>query len=142
VHYDLPPGGFVAADGAVVLPRRASVALADSEGLEVAFTRVGAPAGVPLYWSQAPRTLSLPPDDDSAKGRVVHVREATHGGEGTIVLAQRQLRADIELSPKSARAGDPIDVRALVWDPSGRVDGANEKVTVQAMLDLDPIGVA
>jgi hypothetical protein len=33
-------------------------------------------------------------------------------------------------------------VRAVVWDPSGRIDVASEAITIDAMADLDGLPVA
>jgi hypothetical protein len=142
VHYTLPEGAVVAHDGAVVLPAHTSLSLSDSDGIEVSFARPDARAtsSVPLYWSKAPASLGLADGDDSA--RVVHLRDASNGAETTLTLARRQLRADIEMTPKRSRVGDPIDVRALVWDPSGHLDGAGEAITLETMLDISPISVA
>jgi hypothetical protein len=35
-----------------------------------------------------------------------------------------------------------VDVRAVVWDPSGRIDGANETVSLKTTLEIDPMVVA
>jgi hypothetical protein len=137
VHYTVPDGGMVARDGALVLRAREQVALTGAEGLEVSYTT----AGTPAYWGKLSGALSFPPGDDPSD-RVAHLRDPAIPGEATLRLAHRQLRADIELSPRAAHAGDPIEVRALIWDPSGRVDAANETVKLQALLDIDPVEVA
>ena len=143
VHYTLPDGAVVARDGALVLAGQSSVSLSDTDGIEVAFTTLTPPTAAgsaALYWSKAAGSLSLPADESPS--RVVHLRDATSGGESTLTLARRQLRADIEMTPKNAHRGDAVDVRALVWDPSGHLDGAAENVTLQTTLDIDPIAVA
>jgi len=142
VHFRLPSGGFVARDGVVVLPDGASLPLADADGLEVAYENVrpGAPpAAAILYWAKLGGPLRLA---DDAPLRIAHLRDATLGVETRVALAHRQLRADVDLEPRQARARDPIDVRAVVWDPSGRVDVSNENVTLEAMADLDAVAVA
>jgi hypothetical protein len=142
-HYKLPDGAFVAGDGVVVLPEGASVSLSDPAGLEVAYESVTSLAhrpGVPLYWAKPTGPLRRP---DETPMRVVHLREAALGVETQMVLARRQLRADVDLQPRRLRWPDtPIDARVVAWDPSGRIDPAKEQLTVQAMLDLAPLPVA
>jgi len=143
VRYDLPDGAFVANDGAIVLPDRASVTLSDTDGVEAAYDNVtGTPNRfqVPLYWAKLTGALRIA---DDATMRIVHLRDSSAGTETRLVLARRQLRADVDLKPKSARWPlDPIDARIVVRDPSGRIDGAVEPVTIDTMLDLTPVTVA
>jgi hypothetical protein len=144
VGYALPAGAFVARDGVVVLPPKTVLVPSSTDGIEVAYEDVasfaGRVRGVPLYWAKAgvPLTLHLPSETPM---RIVHVREAASGDETQLVLARRELRASVDISPKSARPGDPVDVRVLVWDPSGRIDPANENPAVEALFDLDPVAV-
>ena len=132
-HYRLPPGAFVARDGAVVLPFGTSLALTDGEGLDLAFetVRPGPPPPSPavLYWTKLGGPLRLLED---APVRIAHLRDATLGVEARVMIAQRQLRADVELAPRQAKPRDPIDVRAVVSDPSGHVDVSNEAVSLEA----------
>jgi len=142
VHFRLPSGGFVARDGVVVLPDGGSLPLADAEGLEVAYENVrpGATAAAPiLYWAKLGGPLRLA---DDAPLRIAHLRDAALGVETRVALAHRQLHADVDLQPRQARARDPIDVRAIVSDPTGRVDLSTENVTLEALADLDPVAVA
>jgi hypothetical protein len=143
LRYQLPDGAIVARDGVVVLPKGTSIRFADAEGIEVAFESVGSLSGriqgIPLFWSRLTGSLHLPED---APMRIVHLRASGADGEAQLVLAARQLRADIDLSPKNAQPGDALDVRVVVWDPSARVDAASESVTLEVLHDLDPIHVA
>jgi hypothetical protein len=143
VRYDLPDGAVVANDGVIVLPARASVTLSDVEGVEAAYENVTGserPFQVPLYWAKLTGALRIP---DDATMRIVHLRDSAAGTETRLVLARRQLRADVDLLPKNARWPlDPIDVRVVVHDPSGRIDGSAEPVTLEAMLDLAPLALA
>ena len=142
LHYRLPSGGFIARDGVAVLPEGTSLALADADGVEIAYENVrpGAPPAPPvLYWAKLGGPLHLA---DDAPLRIAHLRDPALGVETRVALARRQLRADVDLQPRKARAGDSIDVRAVVWDPSGRVDISSENVTLEAMADLDPLPVA
>jgi hypothetical protein len=142
LHYLTPAGAFVARDGPVVLRPGETVSLSGADGVEQSYTTSGAPSvSVPLYWSKVDGAFGLP-DDPEVPERVVHLRDPGVAGETILRLARRQLRADIELTPKDARAGDPIDVRAVVWDPSGRIDGENEGVSLKTTLDIDPLVVA
>ena len=79
------------------------------------------------------------PDETSM--RVVHLRDSASGDESQLVLARREIRASVELSPRSARPGDPVNARVLVWDPTGRIDPAVENLTVEALFDLDRVAV-
>jgi hypothetical protein len=141
-HFRLPSGGFMAHDGVVVLPDGASLPLTDGDGLEVAYENVRpgtAAAAAILYWAKLTGPLRL---TDDAPLRIAHLRDAALGAETRVALAHRQLRADVDLQPRQARPRDPIDVRAVVWDPSGRVDLSNENITLEALADLDPVAVA
>jgi len=143
LRYDLPEGAVVSKDGVIVLPDRTGVTLSDTDGVEAAYENVTALQSrfqVPLYWSRLTGALRIP---DDAAMRIVHLRDSSAGTEARIVLARRQLRADVDLRPKSARWPlDPIDARIVVQDPSGRIDGAAERITVDTLLDLAPIPVA
>jgi hypothetical protein len=142
VHYRLPSGAFVARDGVVVLPAGASLALTDPDGIEIAYENVR--PGVPLatssalYWTKPTGPLHTA---DDASLRIVHMRDAAHGIESRVSLARREIRAQVEMAPKHARPSDPIDVRAVVWDPSGRLDVSSEPITLEAMVDLDVVPV-
>jgi hypothetical protein len=139
VHYTLPDGATVARDGSIVLPARGSLNLTDADGLEVAYgTSVGR-SPVPLYWSKLAGALRLPDDADM---RVVHLRDPSLGQETSVTLAKRALRVNVDMTPRDPPRGTPIDVRATAWDPTRRLDPAQEKITLEATLDLDPIPVA
>jgi hypothetical protein len=144
VGYALPVGAFVARDGAVVLPPKTVLVPSGTDGIEVAYEDVasfaGRVRGVPLYWAKPTSALMLHASDETPM-RIVHLRDAASGDETQLVLARRELRANVDLSPKSARPGDPLDARVVVWDPSGRVDLAVEHLTVEALFDLDPVAV-
>jgi hypothetical protein len=145
IRYQLPSGALVARDGAVVLPPGSVVPLVDANDVEVAYENVRSLdsriPGIPLYWSKLTGPLRL---HDEAPLRIVHLRDASIGldAEVQLVLARRELRASVDLTPKEARSGDPIDARVMVWDPSGRVDPMGEKVSLEAMYDLDPLPVS
>ena len=142
VRYMLPENAFVARDGVLVIPEGGAVALTNADGLEVAYenvTRAARSFAVPLYWSKLPGPIRL---NEDTPMRVVHLRDPDIGAQAQLVLARRQLRADVELGPPHARwPADPIDARIEVRDPSGRIDVTREPVTVEAMLDLTPLSV-
>jgi hypothetical protein len=142
LHYRLPAGAFVARDGVVVLPGGATLPLSDAEGVEVAYENVrpGPPPTTPpvLYWTKLGGPLR---SVDDVPLRVAHLRDPGQGVDARVILGHRQIRADVDMQPKQARAGDPIAVRAVVSDPSGRVDLTTEKVTVGALVDLEPVAV-
>jgi hypothetical protein len=144
VSYALPAGAFVARDGAVVLPARTVVVPSSTDGIDIAYEDVASVAGrmrgVPLYWAKPGGTLTLHAPSETPM-RIVHVRDAASGDETQLVLARRELRANVDISPKNARPGDPVDARVVVWDPSGRIDPAAENITVEALFDLDPLAV-
>ena len=142
VHYQVPDGAFVAADGAIVLPEGAGVGLSDGEGLEVAYEGVtGFPPAIPvsLYWGSLTGPLRL--RGDSAM-RIVHLRDTALNSEVRLLLARRELKADVNIEPKNARwPPDTIAVSVVLRDPSGRIDTAQAPVTLEAMLNLTPLAV-
>jgi hypothetical protein len=144
VGYALPAGAFVARDGAVVLPEKTVLVPSSPDGIEVAYEDVvsfaGRVRGVPLYWAKPGGTLTLHAPSETPM-RIVHVRDTASGDETQLVLARRELRANIDISPRNARPGDPVNARVVVWDPSGRIDPAVENLTVEALFDLDPLAV-
>jgi hypothetical protein len=142
-RYTLTGGAFVARDGVVVLPNGASLFIAESEGLEVAYENLAfgprAPA-VPLYWGKLAGGLHLA---EHTPMRIAHVRDPAMAAEGSVILARRQLVADVTMTPANARwPVDPVDVTVEIHDPSGRIDPASEPVTVGTLLDLTPLSVA
>jgi hypothetical protein len=143
LRYKLPEHAFVARDGAVVLPDGASLELSEHDGIEAAYesaSRLPRSVELPLYWTGLHGPIRLTADEPV---RMVHLRDTELGGETRLLVARRQLRADVELTPKNARWPlDTIEARVVLEDPSGRIDVANEPVTVEAMLDLTPLPVA
>ncbi|MGH7296298.1 MAG: hypothetical protein ACRELB_15265, partial [Polyangiaceae bacterium] len=141
-HFRLPAGAFVARDGAVVLPYGVALPLTDGDGLELAYENVrpGPRLAPPvLYWSRLAGPLRTTED---APIRIAHLRDTALGVETRIVLAKREIRAQVDMEPRNAAPREPIDVRVTVWDPSGRIDVASERITLQATKDLDPVPVA
>jgi hypothetical protein len=142
LQYDLPQGAIVGRDGALVMPPGSTLSLADADGVEVAYENVMSLArhvDVPLYWSHLSGAIRLP---DDAPMRIVHFRDPVLGGESRLVLAKRELRANVDLLPHNAHwPSNPIDAHVVVLDPSGRIDGAGEPVTVETMVGLTPIQV-
>jgi hypothetical protein len=139
IHYSLPDGASVARDGAIVVPPHAAVTLGDAAGLEMAYATSSGPSPVPLYWSPVSSALRLP---DDANMRVIHLRDPALGQETSLVLCKRALRVDVEIQPRDPKPGVPLDVRAVAWDPTKRLDPTQEKVTLEATVDLDPLPVA
>jgi hypothetical protein len=141
VRYQLPEGASVGADGLFVVPEGCAITLVEPAGLQMAFETGGDVAPIPgsttpLYWTEA--TPAIEPARD-ASIRMVHLRDVDFGLETRFALVRRTLRADIALTPPRARAGDPIDIRAVLWDPSGRVDPNGVPVRLVATLGLEPI---
>lgn len=139
VHFSLPDGAVMGRDGSVVLPSSAGVTLDDPKGLELAYGSPSPRVSVPLFWSPLSGPLRLPRDSDV---RVMHVRDPALGQEAALVLARRALRVDVDMTPRDPRPGDVIDVRAVAWDPTGRLDPSHERISLEAKLDLDPLLVA
>jgi hypothetical protein len=143
LRYELPEGAFVARDGAIVMPHGAVVPVQNAEGLQVAYenvTTLSQSFAVPLYWSSLSGPIRM---SETSPMRIVHVRDPAMGGETRLVLARRQLRADVDLGPAHARwPADPVNAHVEVRDPSGRIDVAREPVTVEAMLNLTPLPVS
>jgi len=138
VHYEVPPDAVVAHDGTIVLAPSTSVHLTDADGMEMAYSTTAGPSPVPLYWSPLSSTLRLPEDTNF---RVIHLRDPALGQETAVMLARRSLKVDIQVSPRDPPPGATLDIRAVVWDPTKRLDPANEKVSMEATLDLRPINV-
>lgn len=141
VRLQLPEGASAGADGVFVVPAGEAITLAEPSGLQMAFEiarNTPPPPGpaTPLYWTDA--AAAVEPTHDGAI-RIVHLRDAISGAETRFSLVRRTLRADIALTPPRAHAGDPIDVRAVVWDPSGRVDPSGVPVRLVATLGLEPV---
>ncbi len=138
VHYTVPDGATVARDGAIVLPPRLSVRLADADGLEMAYATGTGRSPVPLYWSPVTSSLRLPDDGDA---RIVHLRDPALGQEATLTIARRALRVDIDMTPRNPQPTSPIDVRAVAWDPTRRLDPTQEAITLEVTRDLTPVPV-
>jgi hypothetical protein len=142
IRYDVPEGAVVGRDGALVLPQGASVTLSDADGVEVAYENVTSATrrlDIPLYWSHLGGAIRM---TDDTPLRIVHLRDPTLGGESRLILARRQLRATVDLTPHNARwPADPISTKVVVFDPSGRIDGAQEPVTLEVLVGLTPIDV-
>jgi hypothetical protein len=142
VHYALPAGAVAARDGSVVLPSAANLLLSDTEGVEVSYEDVKTMAAripnVPLYWSKLTGPLRLPADTPL---RICHLRDATLGSQTELVLAHRELKAQIDIQPRKPAPGSTVDVRIVVFDPSGRIDPSGEAVTITAQRNSDPINV-
>jgi hypothetical protein len=142
VHYQVPDGAFIASDGAIVLPEGASVGLSDPAGLEVAYEGVrgfAVPEAIPLYWMSVTGPLRLREDTEM---RIVHLRDTALSAEARLVLARRELTADVDLEPKNARwPPDPIGVSIVLRDPSGRIDPSQASVNLEAMLNITPLSV-
>jgi hypothetical protein len=143
VHYQVPDGAFVAADGVIVLPEGGGIALSDGDGLEVAYEGMTsfAPTTTPvaLYWGSLTGPLRL--RDDSPM-RIVHLRDTALNSEVRLLLARRELKADVNIEPKNARwPPDPLGVSVVLRDPSGRIDTTQAPVTLEAMLNLTPLAV-
>ncbi len=142
IHYALPPGAVTGRDGTVVLPAGGNVTLSDTDGVEVAYEDVKNMAsrvpGIALYWAKLTGALRLPVDTPM---RICHLRDAALGSQTDLVLAHRELKANIEITPRNPPPGSSVDVRVVVFDPSGRIDPAGETVAITAQRNTDPINV-
>ena len=138
VHYQIPPHAVVARDGTIVLAPNTAVTLADADGMQMAYSATAGPSAVPLFWSPVSSLLHL---QDDVPMRVIHLRDPALGQETSLTLARRSLRVDIDVTPRNPSPGVPIDVRAVAWDPTKRLDPNQETVTLEASLDLSPLPV-
>ncbi len=139
VHYTVPQGATVARDGAIVLPPHLAVKLDDAAGLEMAYATTAGRSPVPLYWSPVAPSLRLPDDADA---RIVHLRDPALGQETTLTIARRALRVDVDMTPRNPQPTSTIDVRAVAWDPTKRLDPAQEQITLEVTRDLTALPVA
>jgi len=139
VHYTVPQGATVARDGAIVLPPRLAVKLDDAAGLEMAYATTAGHSPVPLYWSPVASSLRLPDDADA---RIVHLRDPALGQETTLTIARRALRVDVDMTPRNPQPSSTIEVRAVAWDPTKRLDPAQEQITLEVTRDLTALPVA
>jgi hypothetical protein len=115
------------------------VRLADADGLEMAYATTAGPSPVPLYWSPVSSSLRLP---DDVGTRVVHLRDPALGQEATLTLARRALRVDVDITPRNPQTTSTIEVRAVAWDPTKRLDPTQEQVTLAVTRDLTALPVA
>ncbi len=136
VHYTTPPNSVVARDGAIVLAPHAEITLSDAAGLQMAYATTTGPSAVPLYWSPLAPTLRLPDDEPL---RVVHLRDPALGQETSSPWRTARCASTSRCTPGDPAPGDPIDVRAVAWDPTRRLDPDAETVTLEATLNLAPM---
>jgi hypothetical protein len=139
VHYTVPDGATVARDGTIVLPPHQAVKLADADGLEMAYATTAGVSPVPLYWSPASSSLRLP---DDAGLRVVHLRDPALGQDTVLTLSRRELRVDIDMTPRNPQPTSTIEVRAVAWDPTKRLDPTLERITLEVTRDITPVAVS
>lgn len=124
----LPPLGFVAKDGAIVLPEGRSLKLVGAEDLRAAggigstLTDAERLAERGQFFP-APRDI-VPP---SSGARVVRLKAGAH--EARIRIVKRTLAASFSVTPKApVFPYDTIRVAATVFDPSHRIDPHKERV--------------
>jgi hypothetical protein len=132
VSFTLPPGA-TANLGArtVVLPEGRAFSLRDMSGLETALDR-----GIFV-------SVRSPIVMDAEPSHVFRFRIAGDpSSESTLELSRRALRADIEITPKSARwPVDPVDITVTVRDPGGLVDAAQMTPKLKVLLGLTELPV-
>ena len=134
-----PAAAFVAADGALVMPGTSAVTVGDPTGIEVAYQRASRVAYEPM-WNPASNEIRMGNDPV----RVVRFRDAvTHDeAEARFTLVRRDLRASVEMTPRGARWPEqPVSITVRAFDPSGRLDAANEPLSIEVMVNLDPMPV-
>ena len=56
--------------------------------------------------------------------------------------SRRALRVDIDLSPRNPQPTSTIEVRAVAWDPTKRLDPNQEQITLEVKRDLTAVPVA
>lgn len=131
-----PPTGFIASDGAIVVPPASAVLVPDPRDVEVAYQRAPKMSYEPV-WGPAPNEIRV----GSEPLRIVRFRDAiTHAeADMRLTLVRRDLRAVVEMTPKGARWPEqPISITVRAQDPSGRLDAANEPLTIDVKINLDP----
>jgi hypothetical protein len=142
----LPPGASMARDGAILMPERTAIILDDPSGLDLALqpvseTRLVASANIPsaaLTFLAAPPRLKL----GTERQLVAFVKDTASGTITTLTLAQRQLRARVELSPKAAHwPENDVTARVTVEDPSGRIDVTSEDPQMRVRINIDEVKV-
>jgi hypothetical protein len=134
----VPPMAFASPEGAIVLPASAAVTLDDTRDLEVATISEFDPKAPPR-WSPASKDLTLA----GAPRRTLRIRHVPSQIESPLVLARRELRAQVSFSPMNARwPENPIDVTVKVEDESGYLDPSREPIKVDVRVDLDRLDLA
>jgi hypothetical protein len=145
----LPAGASFARDGAILMPERTAILLDDVDGLELALQPVSdwsgarqtqaAPSAVGLTFLPATARLKL----GTEKQLVAFVRDAASKTTTTLTLAQRQLRARIELGPSGAHWPESdVTARVTLEDPSGRIDVSGQDPRFHVRINVDEVAVA
>jgi hypothetical protein len=133
VSFDLPPGASANLGArTVVLPQGRAFRLRDTTGLETALDR-----GI-FVTVRGPIVMDAEPSH-RLRFRLV----GDPSSESMLDLQRRELRADIEIGPKSARwPVDPVDITVTVRDPGGLVDTTQVMPRLHVLLGLTELPVA
>lgn len=132
VSFVLPPGASANLGArTVVLPQGRAFALRDTTGLETALDR-----GI-FVTIRGPIVMDAEPSHQ-LRFRLL----GDPASESTLQLQRRALRADIEITPKSARwPVDPVDITVTVRDPAGLVDASQIEPKLHVLLGLTELPV-
>jgi hypothetical protein len=145
----LPPGASVARDGAILMPANAAITFDDPAGLELALRPVGdgRTASAAIVSSSPTSALTFTPAPPRLKLGTDHLlvaflKDTASGSVSNLTLAERQLRARVEIGPKFARWPDnQVIARVTLEDPSGRVDISQEEPTMRVKINVDDVAV-
>jgi len=138
----LPPEAAVARDGAIVLPERSAITLDDAAGLELAMQpvtehRVALPTAA-LTYQPAPARLTL----GNERQAIMYVRDSATGTVTNLTLARRELRARVEVGPRTARwPENEVTAKVILEDPTGRVDVSQEAPKLRVKINVDEVKV-
>jgi len=126
----LPPGSFAdSAHGTLVLPEGRNVSFGDSDGLDVAIDNGG--------FLKAPSSLRM----DGAPSHQLRIRLSDDpSAVSTVHVLRRALRADVRITPKSARWPiDPIDIAVTIEDPTGMAETDKVEPQLHVLLGLTEV---
>src|SRR5450432_1878770 len=126
------PEGARFENGAILLGQHSRVKLVGADGLEASY-------GASSHFVRAPGTVGLARGDST----VLRLREPGSTDEVKVALEPRTLRADVTISPKSARwPQDKIEVSVRLFDARGRAVSEAVKVKTTVLVNVQPVEVS
>jgi len=127
---ELPPGAEATKDG-IVLPPSQRLPLIAADGLKMTY-------GSSNYFIDAPNSVGL------ARGATTKVRfrEPNTNQELQLTLAPYTVKADVKIGPQTARwPQDSVEVKIELTDATGQPLSADQKVSVDVSVNLQPLAV-